>query len=160
MRNWYRLVAAFCLLCFIAPVMTPLTAEPTVTIDSYTQDHIPDWAKDLRRTEIITLGSLPFTTLAAKIGYTFWRYYANDFSSDYMPNPLAKSSEGARLNSEEQKMVLKIAVASSIVFGLSDLAITLYNRWQDAEDEKEQQLKLEETVTITPLGLKTEGEIE
>ncbi len=156
MRTWYRLVAVFCLFSFIAPVM----AEPTVKVDSYTQDHIPDWAQDLRRTEIITLGSLPFTTLAAKIGYTFWRYWANDFSSEYIPNPLAKSSDGARLNTDEQKKVLKIAVTSSIFFGLGDLAFTLYDRWQDAKDERELQLKLAETVTITPVGLETEGDVE
>ncbi len=156
MRNWYRLVAVCCLFSFMAP----LIAEPTVKIDAYTQDHIPDWVHDARRTEIITLGSLPFTTLAAKIGYTFWRYWKNDFDTEYLPNPLAKSSEGARLDVSEQKTVLTIAVVSSVLFGVTDLAFTLYDRWRDSEEEKELQLKLAETVTITPVGLETEGDGE
>ncbi len=147
MHNTHRLAAVLCLLVW----MSPLMAEPTIKIEPYTQDEFPSWAQDLRRTEIITLGSLPFTTFAAKLGYTIWRYVDQGFDSAYVPNPLSKTSEGSRLDTDEQKTVLKIAFTSSVIFGLTDLTIRLLDRWNATKENQQVQAELEESVIITPL---------
>ncbi len=141
---------------FIAVVLLcafslPLFSEPTITVEGYNEkEHrIPVWAKDLRRTEIITLGSLPFTTLGTKAGYTIWRYFSHRFDSSFIPNPLAKTSDGAHLDSSEQKKVFAIAISTSLVLGITDFTITQIKRGIERREARAEQKKLEETVVIT-----------
>ncbi len=94
----------------------------------YAKDEFPQWTKDLRRGEIIACGSLPFVLLQSTIVYSFWRYYDNDFSSNYVPNPLSNTSAGAGLDESEQKMLLATSVAISAGLGLLDFTIQVIRR--------------------------------
>lgn len=99
-----------------------------ITAEPYTKGEFPDWAHQLRRTEIITLGSLPFTTLGVTTAYSIFRYAKNDFDSQYIPNPLAKSSSAANLDEDEQKNILFAALTASLIVGIIDLVITLIKK--------------------------------
>ncbi len=103
-------------------------AEPTVTIEPYTKDEFPVWAKDLRRTEIVTLGSLPFVTLGVTMGYSFYRYFSHGMDTAYFPNPMAKSSSAANLNTDEQIGIIATSAAISLLIGLTDLTVQLIRR--------------------------------
>ena len=91
--------------------------------EPYGEDEFPDWANYLRRYEVITLGSLPFTTMGVTTIYTLYRYIDNDFDKKYIPNPLALTSSAANLDSDEQKLILMTAIGTSIVAGTVDLII-------------------------------------
>lgn len=91
--------------------------------EPYGENEFPDWANYLRRYEVITLGSLPFTTMTVTTIYTLYRYIDNDFDKNYIPNPLALTSSAANLDSDEQKMILMTAIGTSIVAGTVDLII-------------------------------------
>ncbi len=79
----------------------------------------PQWSRDLRRTEIITLGSLPFVTLWTTLGYSIAVY--GEFR-----NPLDKSTDS--FTSEDQKHVIAISAGVCVALGLTDLALTLIKR--------------------------------
>lgn len=107
-----KLVLLLCMLSFFA---APLCAEDT----TYADINFPQWAKDLRRTEVITFGSLPFVTLWTTVGYSLAVY--GEFHS-----PLDKSSSG--FDTDDQKRIIGIAAATSLGLGLFDLAFTLIRR--------------------------------
>ena len=73
----------------------PLNADP------YDFSAAPQWAKDLRRAEIITLGSVPFVTMGVTFSYSLYRYFAHGMNSAYIPNPFAQSSDAAHLSTSE-----------------------------------------------------------
>jgi len=143
-------------LCAILFVLTCISAicyadtEAAPVAEPYTEDEFPQWALDARRTEIIMFGSLPFVTLGTTLAYTTYRYFDHDFSSSYIPNPFAKSSDSANLDTTEQMNILKTAVCVSIGLGLFDLVCTLIKR-KNAE-KMQQQKEKNIPITITPLN--------
>ena len=51
----------------------------------------PQWLKDLRDTEIITIGAMPFITLGVSLTYSLIVLFQNNFNTTYFVNPFAKS---------------------------------------------------------------------
>ena len=96
--------------------------------EPYGENEFPDWANYLRRYEVITLGSIPFTTMGVTTIYTLYRYIDKDFDKNYIPNPLALTSSAAKLDSDEQKMILMTAIGTSIVAGTVDLIIHIIKK--------------------------------
>jgi hypothetical protein len=110
--------------------------------EPYAKDEFKPWMKQLRRSEIVTLGSLPFTTLTTSLGYSFYRYAANDFDSAYFPNPFSPSQ--ANLSTEEQKQVLFISLSASLLVGIIDFSISMIKQ----NKVKEEKVKISEPYTI------------
>lgn len=124
---WRRTVALVTSLVCIA--LIPLAAsEPTVTIEPYTKDEFPGWLQDLRRAEIVSLGSLPFVTMGVTFAYSIYRYFVNDMNSDYFPNPFAKSSSAARLSTDEQLGILFTSLGLAAAVGVTDFTISSVQR--------------------------------
>ena len=96
--------------------------------EPYGENEFPDWANYLRRYEVITLGSLPFTTMTVTTVYTLYRYIEHDFDKNYFPNPLALTSSAANLDSDEQKLILLTAIGTSVVAGTVDLIIHIIKK--------------------------------
>ena len=130
---------------------TAVFADTSTEPVPYEKNEFPQWAHDLRRTEVITLGSLPFVLLQSTIVYSFWRYYDNDYSSQYFPNPLSKTSEGAGLDSDEQKMLLATSAAISVGLGLTDLTIQLIKRFSKKRKQKRLEMEKEKNIHIMPI---------
>ncbi len=128
-------------------VLPPVFADDSSgkTAEPYKDDEFPQFMKDARRTEIITLGAMPFVTLTTTWGYSVIRYCQNDFSSDYIPNFFAKSNS---YTEDEQKTILLTAVGISVGIGLTDLIVNLIKR-----DIKKKKLLKEKTgpILITPV---------
>jgi hypothetical protein len=93
----------------------------------------PQWAKDLRRWEIVAFGSIPFTMLFTTTGMDMYRWNnANgmDMSEDgrrYAPWPL-KSTGAVVMDSSEFETVLKIAACLSVGIAFTDLIIVKIKR--------------------------------
>lgn len=127
MKRFFFIVALF--LAF-----SPAFSEST----TYSDINFPQWTKDLRRTEIITFGSLPFVTIWATMGYTFYQY-------GEIRNPLNKSADG--LTTSDQKKIVEIAAVSCISLGLFDLTMNLIQRKAKAHKAKRQRAP--DAITIT-----------
>ena len=87
--------------------------------ESYDSVNFPQWAKDLRRTEIITFGSLPFVTIWTTVIYSYKVY--GEFQ-----NPLDKSNSS--FTEDDQWKIIKISAATCAALGLADLTINLILR--------------------------------
>lgn len=112
-------------------------AEPTVTIEPYTKDEFPGWLQDLRRAEIVSLGSLPFVTLGVTLGYSLYRYFSHDMNPDYFPNPFAKSSSAARLTTDEQLGILFTSLGVAAAVGITDFTISSIQRHKRNKAQEE-----------------------
>ena len=111
----------------------------TTSTTSYDDINFPQWAKDLRRTEIITFGSLPFVTLWTSMGYGL-------AVQGTFHNPLDKSSSD--YSESEQKQIIAIAAAASVGLGLTDLIINLIVR----SLKKSRQNKIQKTILVVPFS--------
>ena len=126
------------LFLFLSVFPQNLFADDSTTAN-YDDIEFPQWAKDLRRTEIITFGSLPFVTLWTTVGYSLYEY--GEFR-----NPLDKSTDG--FTESDQWNIIKISAVTCLALGLTDLTINLISRAR-----KESRLKKEREMqpfTVTP----------
>ena len=105
----------------------------------YGDDEFPSWAYDLRRTEIITFGSLPFVTIGVSLVYGAALYFNGTLSS--FPNPLDKSSDS--FNEDQQKNVFMMSIGASCVLGLTDLLVSFikHKSQQRKRERLEQNIK-------------------
>ena len=133
------------LFCFMTTLFLVQVFPDDTT--SYDDINFPQWSKDLRRTEIITFGSLPFVTIWATVGYSAVKY--GEFR-----NPLNKSSDG--LSTSDQKHIMQIAAASCLALGLTDLTITLIRR--SAKKHTARKNRRPDAISITPITHDEESE--
>lgn len=142
-----RITAVLVMVCYSACIIYSQTPPKTKVIpEPYLQEEFPSWTHQLRRSEIITLGSLPFTTLGITTVYGLFRYITNGFNREYIPNPLAKSSSAANLNEDEQKKIVIASISASLLVGIIDLVITLIK--QAKENKSKDQSILPDSVTV------------
>lgn len=118
-----KAVAGLCAAVFMFTFVFASENE-ALQIEGYEKGkELPSWAKDLRRAEIVTLGSLPFTTLGVTLAYSLYRYGANDFNPAYIPNPFPLSSTEARLSTDEQIGIIVTAAGLSLAVGITDFIV-------------------------------------
>ncbi len=171
-------------LTYAASSSSSSTTSNTPNAEPYNTEEIPDWLKYIRRFEIITFGSLPFTTIAATTTYTTIRWIKNDFSSSYIPNPFAFTSSAANLDTDEQLIVLYSAIGTSVLIGAIDLTIFVVKKEkakkanknllpdnvqvknkdedkpQDAESENNAEENSEDDSSVLPLpSLNTQADV-
>ena len=94
---------------------------------AYSSDEFPQVLKDLRRFEIITLGSMPFVTMDTAIifnGIKFATGKAQTF------NPLAT----ADYTPEEMKTVILTSLCISAGIGITDFVIQIIKRNKKSRD--------------------------
>ncbi|HEQ72079.1 MAG TPA: hypothetical protein ENN69_06280 [Spirochaetia bacterium] len=103
----------------VSPTPTP---GPTPVPEPYTKDEFPQWAKDLRRAEIIFFGSLPFSFLFAFEGVEIGRYLAHGQDPAYQPWPF-RSTAPREYTLEEQLWVVGSAIVISGLVALVDYII-------------------------------------
>lgn len=96
----------------------------------YEEDEFPQGLKDLRRFEIIALGSMPFVTLDVNIAYSIGKPFVEcmqtgNWSNYSFSNPLTASAD---YSSDEIKGVIWTAVGISVGIALTDYIINLVKR--------------------------------
>ncbi len=86
---------------------------------NYDDIEFPQWAKDLRRTEIITFGSLPFVTMWTSMAYSGYKY-------GKLTNPFDKSTSG--YTTQDQKNIMATSALICVGLGLIDLTVSIIRR--------------------------------
>ena len=146
MQRRIRLIS-FIMLIVSLVAMNPLGAEEksSTTAEPYAENEFPQWSKNLRRTEIITLGSLPFTTLGVTFAFGAFEYFSGATSS--FPNPFNKSTS---YTGDEIKKIVGISLGVSAVIGITDLVINIVRQKKSANRLKYLQESTEHII-ITPV---------
>ena len=122
------------------------SGSSSTTPEAYRPGEFPQWALDLRRTEIITLGSLPVATIGVSLAYGGYLYYTGELDS--FPNPLDKSTTS--FTSDQQMKVFFMSLGVSATLGLVDLAITLIRR--NARHHRQQKILQEQShASVVPV---------
>lgn len=125
-----RFISKILLIAILFNISFPAFSETSTSSDApveFSEDELPQALKDLRRFEIISLGSLPFVMLDTTLAYSCIRYAMNDFNQAYMPNPFASSDQGG-LTQDEQIGVLLTSLGICVSIGLTDFLVRLISR--------------------------------
>ncbi|QNL97422.1 hypothetical protein [Treponema sp. Marseille-Q4132] len=148
MKLCVKRCAALLLLCVIAFSCFAKEAKDT-TPSPYTDDEFPQFMKDLRRAEIVSLGALPFVTLTSTIVYSSARYAQHGFDSEYFPNPFAKASASNGYSTAEQAGILLTSAGISVGIGLTDLLVSVIKR---NAAKKKLERKEKAPIVVTPIA--------
>lgn len=125
------------------------TSQVTVADEEaapYEADEFPQWAKDLRRGEIISLGSIPFVGLWVVGSYGGYKYFSGEIDS--FPNPF--SSKDA-FNKQEIWTMVGVSAGIGLGIGLTDFFVNLSRRKKAERERLLQEAKDQEGITpLTP----------
>ena len=133
------------LLLNLLPPAPGLFADSTSTSPApYEKEEFPDFLHDLRRFEIITLGSLPFVTLDTSLAYSAVRYARHDFDSAYTPS----LANAASFDSDEQIGIILTSLSITVGIGLSDYIIHLIKR---TSKNRKKKMNDNKAVNIIPI---------
>jgi len=106
-------------------------AQSTSMPNVFDMTGFPQWARDLRRFDIITFGSFPFSMFIVTFATDMFRWYnANGMNFNdlrYAPWPL-KSAGAVEMTAEEYQRTILIAAGVSAVFALTDFIILRIRR--------------------------------
>jgi hypothetical protein len=87
--------------------------------EEYTEDEFPGWLHDLRRAEIVLVGSFPITMFVSVFAYDIIRYASNGFQPEYAPWPF-KGPGAVGLEDAEKRGVLIAGVSISGLLAVAD----------------------------------------
>jgi hypothetical protein len=118
------------LLCLLLmPALhVPAQTQNTESATEFDTTDFPQWAKDLRRWEIVAFGTFPFTMLFTTTIMDMYRWNkANgmNFSEEgrrYAPWPL-KSAGAVSMTNSEMTRTIQIAATASVALAFIDLII-------------------------------------
>ena len=123
---WAAILILF--LCTILPAQEEQTPVP------YEEEEFALWQRDLRRFEVILVGSFPFTMLYSSLGYGLIRWGINGFSEGYAPT-LSQTAETVPLTRQEQIGVVLAGVGISALVALIDFIIVQTKRSSGTAEE-------------------------
>ena len=126
----------------------PLSADDFTVegAEPYNTKATPQWLKDLRRGEIITLGSWPFTLLLTSLGYSLIQVGAHNFDFGYMRNPF--STVGGDYSERETLGLIFTSLGISVGVGVADFIVAIVKRKKAEKNAISHQM---ENVILTPL---------
>ncbi|MBQ3801655.1 MAG: hypothetical protein II837_15335 [Treponema sp.] len=130
---------------------SPVTENDTEALP-YAEDEFPQWAKDLRRGEIVSLGAMPFVGLWVAGGYGGYKYFSG--KTDTFPNPF--SSKDA-FNKQEIWTMVGVTAGVGLGIGLTDFFVNLAKRKKAERSRLEQEER--DRAGITPLTPEEAGEL-
>lgn len=114
-----RIFAAFIIFLFFA--VENCFCQTNTNPEPYSDDEFPQFMLDLRRFEIITLGSMPFITLNSSIVYNGYKFATG--KSDTF-NPLAT----ADYSQDEMENIIITSLCISAGIGITDYIVNLVKR--------------------------------
>jgi hypothetical protein len=132
----------FLLLLFSGPGMWAQSDDSSMASVQFDTSGFPQWAKDLRRAEIVAFGAFPFTYFFTNFSVDLYRCGTNDWDQRYAPWPF--KAAGAVEQTQDQKlMTLGIAAGGAVVIALVDFGIERFRR-----SRREQAARIQEGTPI------------
>jgi hypothetical protein len=89
-------------------------AKTSATAAPYASEEFPEWARQLRRAEIIGFGIFPFSVFFSTVGCDLYRFASHGFDMIYAPWPF-KPDNAYNPTDSEKYLELSIAAALSLV---------------------------------------------
>ena len=114
---------------FLLPAQQMPPPDPLLPED-YNPEEFPQWVHDLRRYEIIAIGSYPITYFASSLIYDFSIYASHDFNPAY--------SMGSQRDAGDIAIICGTAAGISLVIAAVDLIINSSQR-KKAEKTADEQ---------------------
>ena len=136
-----RKIIFFTILISLLNSSFPVFSE---TAEPYEKDEFPGILHDIRRAEIITLGSMPFITFSATLGYSFGKYASHNFDSSYFVNPFSSTDENS-FSTDEQIGIHLNSLGISAGIGLTDFivhAVKRSNRQRKLKKQKNTDIQI------------------
>jgi hypothetical protein len=131
--------------------LVPLAAQTAAGTESTVPKiEYPQWSRDLRRAEIITFGTIPFSWLIATVAIDLSRTMAHGGNQQYWPWPL-KPSGAPAMSDGEFVSTIGIAIGISVAAAIADHIIIKYKR-KKAEREKLLRQQREPDIIRIPAG--------
>ncbi len=136
------------LLAFLVMTNSALHADDLTISDAvpYNSTETPQWLKDIRRGEIITLGSWPFTVLLVSFGYSIQQAASHNWNTSYIKNPF--SSNGDDYSFSTATGIILTSLGISVGIGLTDFIVNSVHRGRAKKNNNAMQLR---NITIMPL---------
>ena len=139
---------------FFAPLSEAAAqaSENSRSLVTFDMSGFPQWAKDVRRFDIIAFGSFPFSMFFVNFFYDFYRWgkaSGMDFSAEgrrYAPWPFASAGAVGKTNIEFRNTII-MAASLSLVFATVDLII--HKNKQKKEMERIQSIPPPGVINIT-----------
>jgi len=113
---------------FLLPAQQLPPPDPLMPED-YDPEEFLLWAHDLRRYEVVAIGSYPITFFASSLVYDFSIFAANGFNPSY--------SMGSQRDGSDIGIIVGSAVGVSLVIATVDLIINI-NRRKKAEKKEDE----------------------
>ena len=121
----------------IIHLAVPLRAQSSTTTTTTTQGFdmtdMPQWAKDLRRGEIVAFGTFPFTLFFSGFLMDTYRTASNDWDRRYAPFPFTAAGS-VSMTQNERLLTLGFAVGGSILIAVVDHLVVRYRRNKLAQE--------------------------
>jgi hypothetical protein len=124
MRNLGGKTVAVLLILTSAPIFGQTVDKNPIRYDP---SEFPQWARDLRRFDVITLGAFPFAFFTATFFTDVMRWSQHDWQTSYSPWPLKPA--GAYETSDNEKLTI-LGISFAIAMGVAavDLIIVKIKR--------------------------------
>lgn len=130
-RRLVSLLVALSLICVSIPAVAQTTpTEPEY--EPYDKNEFPQWARDLRRAEVVFIGSFPITLLLASLSYEAFRGIRDTVNAA----PIEERSEFGSFSTAETRGLLVAGVSLSGVVTILDLILELTGRRREASGTK------------------------
>jgi hypothetical protein len=107
----------------LAAQTPPSPAELNITTEEF-----PLWAKDLRRAEIVTFGSLPFTIFLTTFVVDCIRWGSNGWNTSYAPWPIKDQANAVEMDLNDRFICLGVGFAGALVVALVDYIVVQVKR--------------------------------
>jgi len=126
------------LVCFVSP--NALIAQTAA--GHFDMTGFPQWARDLRRWEIIAFGAFPFAYFISRFGVDTLRFANNDWDRRFAPSPF---NSGVRPERTQSEIFLTIGVAAGVAatIALVDHGIVRARRNRLAREERARQEEIQ-----------------
>jgi hypothetical protein len=103
------------------------TGDSSLPSTQFDMNDFPQWAKDLRRAEIVAFGTFPFAYFFSNFGYDLYRYKTNDWDIRYAPWPI-KGAGAVEQTHDEKLKVLAYAAGGAVLIAIVDFGIERFKR--------------------------------
>jgi hypothetical protein len=113
------------MLLFAVTASIPAQEEEGAAVpEPYRNEEFAPWLHDIRRAEVLFIGSFPITMFFSNLGFQLTRYFRNDRNREYAPS-IFGGLQRVPFEEEEKKRILLTAISLSGALTVADFIIDI-----------------------------------